>query len=66
MGPLRLFLILGAVLALIVGFIVMMATPGSVVTTRYASGEPVDREMLAALIGLLVLGLAAIGFDFEA
>lgn len=60
----RVVLVLGVV-GLIVLVVVMMATPGSVVTARYASGEPANREALAALVGLLMLGFLALGFDMR-
>ena len=51
-------LLIGVVLAL-------MATPGSLVTAKYASGEPANREALGALVGLLMLGFLAMGFDMR-
>ena len=54
-----------AVVALIGAVLFLMATPGSVVTAKYASGEPANREALAALVALLMLGLLAMGFDLR-
>lgn len=53
------------VVGVIVLVIVLAATPGSVVTAKYASGEPANREALAALVGLLMLGFLALGFDLR-
>lgn len=59
------WLLVGGVVVLIGAFVVLMATPGSVVTAKYASGEPANREALGALVGLLMMGLLALGFDFR-
>ena len=59
------WLLAGGVVVLVGVVVVLMATPGSVVTARYASGEPANREALGALVGLLMLGLLAMGFDFR-
>lgn len=58
--------LLAAGVVLLIGVVVvLMATPGSVVTAKYASGEPANREMLAALVGLLMMGFLAMGFDMR-
>lgn len=59
------WLLVGGVVVLVGVVVVLMATPGSVVTARYASGEPANREALAALVGLLMLGFLAMGFDLR-
>lgn len=65
MGRLRRVVLLVGVTGLIVTFLALMAMPGTVVTAKYASGEPANREALAALVALLVMGLLAVGMDFR-
>lgn len=59
------WMLVGGVVVLVGVVVVLMATPGSVVTAKYASGEPANREALAALVGLLMLGFLALGFDLR-
>lgn len=59
------WVLVGGVVVLVGVVVVLMATPGSVVTAKYASGEPANREALAALVGLLMLGFLALGFDMR-
>ena len=58
----RVLLVL-AVLGLVGAVIVLLATPGSVLTVRYANGLPAHREYLVSFVGLLMLGLVALGMD---
>jgi hypothetical protein len=54
-----------AVVGLIGAMLYLMATPGSVLTERYANGELTSREYAGGLVGLLVLGFAALGLDWR-
>lgn len=65
MGRLRKGLILAAVVGLLLAVLWMVATPGSLVTTKTANGQVANREALAALVGLIVLGMIALGIGFE-
>lgn len=58
-------ILVAGVLGLILLILILAAMPGTVVTARYASGEPADRTAIAALVGLLMIGLAAVGFDLR-
>jgi hypothetical protein len=64
-GRLRKGIILVSVTGLLVAVLWMAATPGSLVTTRTASGQMANREAFAALVGLIVLGMIALGIGFE-
>ena len=58
------FLVVG-VLAVVATVIVLQATPGSVLTERTANGSPTHREYVVAFVGVLLLGLMALGMDFR-
>lgn len=58
-------ILLAGVVSLVGVFVFLMAQPGSLVSAKVASGEPAHREELAALVALLVLGMAALGLDFR-
>jgi len=61
----RIALVVVAVVALIGLVLYLAATPGSIATERTASGALTNREAFGALIGLMVLGMAALGLGFR-
>lgn len=65
MGRLRKGILLVFVAGLLVAVLWMAATPGSLVTTRTASGQMANRDAFGALVGLIVLGMIALGIGFE-
>lgn len=58
-------MVLFGVAALIVAMVALMGTPGSILAERNVSGAVSHRDAAGALVGLLILGLMALGLDWQ-
>lgn len=65
MRPRSRILLLAGVVGLILLAVTLMGTPGSWLSERNVDGALSHREAAVGLVGLLVLGLMALGLDFQ-